>query len=92
MQTEYQLQFFSIRFEESPMPLLRGLGARSRNVFVPEDWLFTQTVVRLSGLITLLHGQVPGGIAAIPPSWPYNLEVPSWWRGSDIDQLELSWL
>jgi hypothetical protein len=90
--TEYQLQFFAVHFDESPMRLLAGLGARSRNVLVPEEWLLTQTVVRVSGLITLLHRQLPGGMAAIPHSWLYNLELPPWWRGSDLDQLELSLL
>jgi hypothetical protein len=87
-ETIYRVQFFRLAFEQQPTSLIQKLSTRSRNVLVPEQRLFLQNSIRISGLIKFLHERLAGGIASIPVSSPTNLHPPAWWSGQ-VDQLEL---
>jgi hypothetical protein len=65
---EYQLQFFLLKMESPPEALIEMISVRSRNVWLTEDELVSQTRYRISGLVGALHHVSPGGLASIPYS------------------------
>jgi hypothetical protein len=73
---EYAVRFFLLRFEESPEALVKALGPRTPNVLVRQEDLLSGKRHRISRLADLLDRSVPGGIRAVPYSWPKGLASP----------------
>ena len=49
------------------------ISVRSKNVWVTEDELISQTRFRVSGLVAVLHHLLPVGLTSIPYSFPADL-------------------
>jgi hypothetical protein len=88
--TRYDIQFFWAQFERDASKVLTGLSGRSRNILVPQQKLFSQQSLRVSGLIKLLNDTIPGGIASIPISSSENFLPAGSLTGLPVGQLELS--
>lgn len=83
-QVEYLLQFFLLRFNDSPKPLFEALGTRTRNALVSQKDLLTQRKYRVTGLVNVLNDTLPGGLQLIPYSWPDDV-------GDALRDARLSW-
>jgi 8-oxo-dGTP pyrophosphatase MutT (NUDIX family) len=86
---QYELQFFLLRIDSDPAPLLEGLSRRTKNILVPQDRLVKSATYRVSGLIQFLDDLLPNGIASIPLSSSVPVRCPDAWRH---DQLEMEFL
>jgi len=88
---EYHLKFFLLKANLSPETLIKITSARSRNVWVTEDELISQTRYRVSGLVAVLHHLLPGGLASIPYSFPADVRsIHSRFPQVSNEQLELA--
>jgi 8-oxo-dGTP pyrophosphatase MutT (NUDIX family) len=88
---EYNLQFFLLRIEGSPVPFVEALSTRTRNVWVSESEMLAPQKYRLSGLVGLLHGVLPGGLRNIPFSSATDLSPwMSYLERADYMQLEFA--
>lgn len=70
----YELQYFLIRFTASPEPVIKSLGARTLNVLVSQCDLLKPSRYKVASLVSVLEAAHPGGLEAIPLSWPANIE------------------
>jgi hypothetical protein len=86
---EYQLQFFLLKINSSPEALVEMISVRSRNVWVTEDELISQTRFRISGLVAVLNHILSGGLASIPYSFPDVTSIHRRLRCVSSEQLEL---
>jgi hypothetical protein len=88
---EYQLQFFLLKIDSSPESLVEMISVRSKNVWVTEDELISQTRFRVSGLVAVLHHLLPVGLTSIPYSFPADLtSIHRRFRQVSSEQLELA--
>ena len=72
-QAEYLLQFFLLRFSDTPKPLFEALRTRTLNTLVSQRDLLAQRKYRISGLVNVLNDTLPGGLRSIPYSWPEDV-------------------
>ena len=88
---EYDVQFFLLKFENSPKEMIEHLGVRSRNIFVPEEQLLAQKGFRVSGLVAFLNTKFPGGLTSIPLSSRTDIGplLQARLRDSDESQVEV---
>lgn len=71
----YDLQFFLVRFRQTPDKLIASLGPRSLNVLVRQSDLLEPNRHKIASLVHLLKDSYEGGLPAIPYSWPEDLEA-----------------
>jgi len=69
----YEMQFFLLKFLESPRPLLQALSPRSPNILFSERDLLAPGGYQIAGLVNALDNTYPGGIKALPLSWDDDL-------------------
>ena len=91
---KYDIKFFLMRFERIPTTLVRALAGRTLNVLIWQADLLVARTYRVSRLVEVLNGSVPGGIGSIAYSWPEDLEQEfrsnaTWWR--EQGELPLEW-
>ncbi len=89
---EYDLQFFSVKFETTPEHLLKSLGPRSANKLICQDDLLVPSSYRVSRLVQVLSDKLVEGLEAIPCSWPEDvgadqsetrqMDLPLTWPGT----------
>jgi len=72
---EYNLQFYLVRFIESPNFLCKSLNNKSANILISLKEIKSKNKFRISGLADLLNLNFPGGLESIPLSWPNDLDV-----------------
>lgn len=86
---KYDLQFFLLRFGETPKHVIGSLGPRTPNVLISQEEVLVPRRYKIAELAKVLARQIPGGLRAIPYSWSEDLgSLPSY-LGSSHDQLEL---
>jgi len=73
-QVVYDLQFFLLLFHQTPESVITSLRKRSMNVLLAQSELLQPTRYKVATLVEILNNQYPGGLSAIPYSWPRNLE------------------
>ncbi len=73
-EVEYEVRFFLLKFHESPEAVVRAIGPRSLNVLVRQDDLLAGDRRKVSELARVLDRSFPGGLRAVPYSWPRDLK------------------
>ncbi len=86
---KYELQFFLLRFGESPKTILESLGPRTLNILVRQDDLMVPRKHKVAELTNVLANSIVGGLPSIPHSWPEDLGHPSHYAGLAGAQAEL---
>jgi hypothetical protein len=71
--TIYEVQFFSLKIDSSPMPLVETLSKRGKNVWVTEGELKKGKPFRVSSFVRVLDKNFPGGLEALPYSSAVDL-------------------
>lgn len=76
-QVEYWVRFYSLRFAETPQPLVQGLlqQARTPNVFVKESDVFDGWKYQISGFAKVLTNTLGHDVSSVPYSWKENIDV-----------------
>ena len=78
---KYNLKFFLLIFDESPLSILESLHGRTKNVMVPQRELFSSSGPRISDLVSFLDSELPTGLSGISYSWKGDLEdIPNFQR------------